>query len=115
MKHLRDTNSHDRALLELSGERRGADTNASPGAPPSRKAHSKRFRNLFCECGQPAVIRSANSMACQRCADMTSGGDFQTTSGVKDRAEPYCGWSGIRAECLGFFKRNGMESGVFHG
>ncbi len=58
------------------------------------------FRNKFCECGQPAVVRSANSMACQRCADLTSAGDIPETCGVRDRNPPHVGWTGIRDACL---------------
>jgi len=89
------------------------DDNAS--TPHPRKRTTRRFENLFCECGQPAVTRSANSMACQRCADSTAAGEFQTKSGKADRPERHVGWTDFRVACLAFFERNGMESGAFHG
>ena len=118
--NLRGDNSHGIAHMESLGDSRGADNNSSPSTPLTsaekmRRLRSKRFVNLFCECGQPAVTRSANSMACQHCADLTSAGDLPTKSGRRDSAERHIGWTDFRKACLEFFDANGMETGVFHG
>ena len=118
--NLRGDNSHGQAHMESLGDSRGADNNASPGAPLTsaekmRSLRSKRFVNLFCECGQPAVTRSANSMACQKCADLTSDGDMPGRTGTIDRAERHVGWTEFRNACNLFFEERGMETGVFHG
>jgi hypothetical protein len=69
-----------------------------------------RFINQFCECGKPAVIRSANAMACQRCADLTSEGDAPKTAGIPDRGPRHCGWVSIREACNGFLANAGLST-----
>lgn len=65
-----------------------------------RKHRAGRFTNQKCECGKPAVVKSANSMACERCAELTSERDVQTTCGVPDRNPEHVGWTLIRAACI---------------
>lgn len=115
MKTLRDETQSVRSLIELEGDGCTADTNASRGAPLKKKA-SRRFVNKFCECGQPAVTRSANSMACQRCADLTDRMGRQELSevcGVRESAMPELGWQDISDACTAFFRRRGIT--VFGG
>lgn len=107
MKTLRDETQSDRASMELQGSGCAADNNASRGATPLKKR--RRFANKFCECGQPAVTRSANNMACQRCADLTSDGDVPLRGGRPERQPAYCGWAEIRQRCNAFFVAHGLS------
>lgn len=108
MKLLRDTTQSDLSPMELPGHGCTADNNASRGAIPVKKG--RKFLNKFCECGQPAVTRSANSMACQRCADLTSEGDTPMRGGRPERQPSHCGWVEFRQRCNAFFAAHGLST-----
>jgi hypothetical protein len=107
MKLVRDDTLSGHSPMELPGCGCTADNSASRGATPLTKK-GRRYVQVTCGCGQPAVARSSNSMACQRCADLTSKGEVRQREGIRAEAIPELEWQAISAACVAFFRRKGM-------
>lgn len=78
-------------------------------APIRRRPGGTRQTQLFCECGQRAVILRATAKVCQRCADLNSAGEPQKVVGRRERHDNHVGWLEIKAACCAALLARGID------
>ena len=75
---------------------------------------SRAYKAQFCDCGAPAVTKSANSNACARCAALTKAGEIRVVNGVRERTG-FIWQASFKKACNDFLDRNGLCRGFSGG